>query len=125
MISLEQARRLRNGHSLHGDCNQCVLCGLLFVNLRAYEQHRAGPIQGPRRCLSTVEMARYGMTPDRSTGFWKAAGFTDPDKVQKRIEEQEEQPAAAAAVLAGPCQPVPASGTGQELTSYLTGTASL
>ncbi|WP_250532419.1 hypothetical protein [Caballeronia sp. ATUFL_F1_KS39] len=81
MLTMEQAREMRQGATLTGDRNQCCECGELFNSNRAFDRHRTGTYgvrQGPdaRRCLSHSEMRLLGMTKN-SAGFWIASQMAD------------------------------------------------
>ncbi|WP_157697686.1 hypothetical protein [Caballeronia calidae] len=66
MLSIEQAREMRQGVSLSGDRNQCAECGELFNSVYSFEKDRTGTIgvyQGRRSPLHGPERdadARHG-----------------------------------------------------------------
>ncbi len=50
--------------------SQCGACGLVFVSMKAFDAHRAGPYtRGGRRCLTQQEMRARGMAQD-GKGRW-------------------------------------------------------
>jgi hypothetical protein len=55
--------------SLRGDRNQCPTCQEYFNSSTAFDQHRTGPFDDTRRCLTVAEMQvkNFGKTND---DFW-------------------------------------------------------
>lgn len=81
MITIEQAREMRQGVTLTGDRNQCCECGELFNSNHAFDRHRTGTygvrqVPDARRCMSLSEMRLLGMLKN-SAGFWIASQMTD------------------------------------------------
>ncbi|SAK63490.1 hypothetical protein AWB80_02872 [Caballeronia pedi] len=84
MLTMQQARDMRQGITLSGDRNQCSECGLLFNSSGAFDKHRTGRIgvyEGPeaRRCLSPSEMRLTGMAVNPA-GFWVKALMTEEER---------------------------------------------
>ena len=75
MLSIEQARQVRQGVSLSGDRNQCGECGLLFNSVRAFDKHRTGTYGVERRCMTPPEMQLHGMAKNQH-GFWVTERLT-------------------------------------------------
>ena len=55
---------------LVGDINQCPSCKKVFLNVEAFDNHRTGDIQH-RRCMSSKEMRRVGLSPRMKDGVWR------------------------------------------------------
>ncbi|KAK48199.1 hypothetical protein BG58_33165 [Caballeronia jiangsuensis] len=88
MLTIEQAREMRQGISLSGDRNQCGECGQLFNSTGAFDKHRTGTVgvhdgPGARRCMSVVEMRFYGMVKNPA-GFWVKAEMTDEERARAK-----------------------------------------
>lgn len=47
----------------------CRACGVYFLSVRAFDQHRVGP-WSERRCLTTPRMSERGLVLD-PRGFWR------------------------------------------------------
>lgn len=54
---------------LVGSRNQCSGCKQYFNSNTAFEKHRTGAFGVNRRCRSSEEMLKIGMTKNKS-GFW-------------------------------------------------------
>ena len=54
---------------LKGNRNQCQGCKELFNSNRAFDKHRTGKHGVDRRCRTTEEMTRIGMSVN-SEGYW-------------------------------------------------------
>jgi hypothetical protein len=48
---------------------KCAACGLRFLNVRAFDKHRAGPSRD-RGCMTTPQLSEVGLelTPE---GYWR------------------------------------------------------
>ncbi|MGF6877381.1 hypothetical protein [Paraburkholderia sp. MM5477-R1] len=111
MVTMAQARAMREGKTLSGDRNQCAACGLLFNSCGAFEKHRTGTfgtgdgLPAARRCLTPTEMLATGMSLNKS-GFWVASRMTDAAQDLLKDEKQRRE--------AGTRQ-LEASGDGQQV----------
>ncbi|WP_250477625.1 hypothetical protein [Caballeronia sp. INML1] len=88
MLTIQQARDMRQGITLTGDRNQCTECGELFNSNGAFEKHRVGTVgvrEGPdaRRCLTLSEMRMTGMVKN-DAGFWIKSQMTDEARASLR-----------------------------------------
>ncbi|BAO90701.1 hypothetical protein [Caballeronia cordobensis] len=102
MLTMEQAREMRQGVTLSGDRNQCGNCGELFNSTYAFEKHRTGTVgvrEGPdaRRCLDPSQMQMLGMVKNLA-GFWITERLTIRDIEQRNealaVRETRETAAA-------------------------------
>jgi hypothetical protein len=93
---------------LTGDRNRCPPCGEYFNSTSAFDKHRTGRIGIGRRCMTTDEMLRVGMTKN-AAGFWiekahstasvqRIAGFPGSDVCEYPPEEK------APEIALGRCQ---------------------
>lgn len=55
---------------LKDDMNQCPTCHKLFMDIDAFDLHRAGEMS-KRRCLSAREMREVGLSPRMADGVWR------------------------------------------------------
>ncbi|BAO89037.1 hypothetical protein [Caballeronia cordobensis] len=99
MLTIEQAREMRQGISLSGDRNQCAECGELFNSVTAFDKHRTGTIgvcEGvdARRCMSLSEMRMLGMVKNPA-GFWIKASMSE--EARESLRESVTIPLEAAA----------------------------
>ncbi|MBC8638280.1 hypothetical protein IAG25_15780 [Caballeronia sp. EK] len=74
MLTMQQAREMRQGTTLSGDRNQCSDCSLLFNSSAAFDKHRTSRIgvyegEQARRCMTRSEMELSGMALNQA-GFW-------------------------------------------------------
>jgi hypothetical protein len=58
-----------SGQRLSGNRCLCRSCGQYFNSLKGFDRHRVGAYPNSRRCLTSPEMIRRGMTANRA-GFW-------------------------------------------------------
>jgi hypothetical protein len=58
-----------NGQRLSGNRCLCRPCGQYFNSLKSFDRHRVGKYPSSRRCLTTSEMVKRGMTVN-AAGFW-------------------------------------------------------
>lgn len=62
--------------------NQCQSCKQYFNSTSAFDFHRHGKFGLDRRCMTSLEMTKFGMLVN-SDGFWiteKFNGFINKDK---------------------------------------------
>lgn len=93
MVTIEQAREMRQGVTLTGDRNQCGECGELFNSTYPFELHRTGTVgvhDGPdaRRCMTIAEMRMLGMVKN-AAGFWVSRLMTSEDVTRVEASQSE------------------------------------